>query len=445
MQIFPSSHEGVPTQTPLRTRHPRCSCFRHHRIRWLNGRAANLGNTGIQGAGIPIVAVRRGDRSAFTDPVRAEINGAEVSVVAQGRTSSAETGIARVAEGAWVSVIAGFRVEFLDAIPALRLTHASGANVFILALDFFPQTNPRNAFVLDCTEAPVITGAFEGLVQTALQFIALLFCARIVIVAGIFLLEDHTSSERITKLLGACISIVAVDRNPFTDSFNARVLQRTGIVVRAGPRGCRVNAPNLRFAGIECAPISVITGIGKTDTDPGPTEVSHGADLVIIAGDGWKGVVASLSRDTSFFCARVIVVAIHGIPDADPSLAELGIRAGVSIITRSEGRRIQAADLFGTVRRRTGVSVFARKGESLAFPFRATVIVGAEKTVIACQVIICEEAPHNRVAQIVCAKRVILANLGRAGTDSLYAGLTGGTGVSVVALSRSAEFERAFP
>ena len=129
-----------------------------------------------------------------------------------------------------------------------------------------------------------------------------------------------------------------------------------------------MNAPNLRFAGIECAPISVITGIGKTDTDPGPTEVSHGADLVIIAGDGWKGVVASLSRDTSFFCARVIVVAIHGIPDADPSLAELGIRAGVSIITRSEGRRIQAADLFGTVRRRTGVSVFARKGESSYSP-----------------------------------------------------------------------------
>jgi len=106
-----------------------------------------------------------------------------------------------------------------------------------------------------------------------------------------------------------------------------------------------VYTPHLGFTEVGCTSVKVIATGGEPHANSGTACVVVCTQLVVVTRNGREGVVTSGTRDASFFCAWIVIIAVDRVSNAHSTLTKLRVRTGVAVVAGGEGRSKEAAHL----------------------------------------------------------------------------------------------------
>jgi len=273
-----------------------------------------IGGTGVA------VAARSGVGNVFAaDLGITEVIGAWIKVVTyQSRCPHALAQVTIVAEGAYILIVARYRVQRKDA-PRLRVAGVVGTEIVIFA---FQQTIEdalsTDARIAQCTRIPIV--AVKGH-------------------SGECALPVHTG------ILGADVLIVADQIDTCnTLSVDALVAHGAKVTILTGPDEEVVETTIVGIAGIGCAGVIVIAiEHPRRHALPVNAMVVGGAGIPIVAGN-IQIVVFAFASVAQIGSTRILVITIHQqAGHAFAITASVIEGTGIAIVARSRHGEIETA------------------------------------------------------------------------------------------------------
>ena len=267
------------------------------------------------GAGVQRFTAVRSGAVCTPDAFVAEIPGAGVSVVTEGRVrGKAISQQAGVFEGAWIAVIAGIGVQTVHTAID-RMTRVRGADVVVRAVaDGTGHAEPSRALISFCTGVSIVTeervlqmdasdAGEAGVVGAEISIVAgdgksgvavasqttISLGARVSVFTGDFIDDDGGASRfGIAGIDRALVAIVALllSTSP-ARSLDTAVHQCAGISIVAEVLGRRMDAADLGGTGIIGASIAVIAEEGVSEASGDAALVVLGAGIPIITALSW--------------------------------------------------------------------------------------------------------------------------------------------------------------
>ena len=250
----------------------------------------------------------------------------------------AGAGLAGVACGALVAVVAGGHVVGVDA-SLCRVARVVRARIAVVAVDGLADALAATARVACGAGACVVAGGHVVGVDASLCRVARVVRAHVAVVAvdgladalpclavvvfgaGACVVADRPRARelevdaplrRIAGVVGAHVAVVAVDGLADALAARARVACGAGACVVAGGHVVGEHAiAGLRVAGVVRAYVAVVADLQRRDALAATADVACGARVAVVAGCGVGERDARLRRVARVVRARVLVVAVR--------------------------------------------------------------------------------------------------------------------------------------
>jgi len=457
-----------------------------------SARLASAVGTGVfQGAGVGIVTGRSICDEEATELVVTGVIGTDVFIVTDyGHSSTAIPKVAELVGCACVGIIAGQIVEQMDA-ASIGIAAIGGARIIIVAVEWRTRdASPVAADIAVRAGVGIVTGEFvvgvnapgggvaaivgaelfiatcdgrSGEAPTVLALVS--FSTGVAVVANICIGSESAAIAGVAGVIGAWITVIA-SQFAAADAFAEVAMVTGGANVRIVAGGLieQVEAAALGVAAIGGANVVVIAvGESSRGTFTFLAGLSDGAFVAVITRSIAGQVLAPLIGEAGIDGAGIQVVASEGLSrdatggnitnlkavanvivpafqrrstDAHTAATLISGGAGVAVITVGGVAALDATEtrIAGVI----GADIVVVANENFVpggtRPVGAGVAKGADIAVVARKIVGHESTSTGRVAAVVCAGIVILAD-GRYArcAEPLLAVVANGTRVAIVA------------